>query len=420
MGNTRVFNRICAGLAVVWLVTLLPLTEIRRTNLRGAADYRDFAYLYRSGLVAQKAITHGERWDLLYPISRDGSADMKAAYNALADDVGVDDTWPYMQAPPNALLYWPLSYLSYRVAHLAWIVLQSLCAWGVAMLAGHTLSICLGRPTKWAGALTLVVAVSALMYYSIGVGNISPLIALLMGSAVVAMARRDSPLTGAGIAFGTISKQAPAVLLPLAIAMGRWRMVATWAVASAAIIVASVAAMGGEPFSLFFRLVVPVLGRSMSGSGNQSISGMLLRAIGQPNLPAAAQLALTALELGVLGLVLVTIFTRPRGFWKTPAHVFAAGAAMICWILIFSPIAWYHYYLYLMPLWGWLAWEGTQSKPRAVAAGVAGLLVWYPFFLHRRFSPGHYLPEPVGSHMLVSVIIVFVLAMRRLVSSRPA
>jgi hypothetical protein len=84
---------------------------------------------------------------------------------------------------------------------------------------------------------------------------------------------------------------------------------------------------------------------------------------------------------------------------------------------VFSPIFWNHYYFYLYPLWGWLAWEAlTQSTPRRVAAVAAMALAWVPLAVMPRLD----LPWVVSAHMLWSALIVGGLAMTRLMQNTKA
>src|SRR5690606_24395940 len=106
----------------------------------------------------------------------------------------------------------------------------------------------------------------------------------------------------------------------------------------------------------------------------------------------------------------------PRTAWESPAVVFAGCAALLAWMHIFSPIFWNHYYPYLFPLWGWLAWEGLRSLRVGLAAALAFALAWVPIAIT---GIGEALPEPVRTHMLWSAVIVLGIALWRLTRPRP-
>jgi hypothetical protein len=91
----------------------------------------------------------------------------------------------------------------------------------------------------------------------------------------------------------------------------------------------------------------------------------------------------------------------------------AAAAALLVWLLLFSPICWEHYFTYLCPFWGWLLWEAGISARRRVAAWLAIGLSWLPWAV----LPNLILPEPLTSHMLMSLLLILALAIRRLVAA---
>jgi hypothetical protein len=91
-----------------------------------------------------------------------------------------------------------------------------------------------------------------------------------------------------------------------------------------------------------------------------------------------------------------------------PASVFAAAAALIGWMLIFNPLVWNKYHLFLCPFWGWLAWEARQSKWRLAAAIFAIAMVWGSW--HLMWD----LPEPFNSHMLWGDLAIMAIATARL------
>lgn len=406
------FNRACAVSAVLWLTVGPLLSQALRFN------YFDFGQFYMGGLIAREGA-----WDALYPVPRPGHAhnpggidasDMRPRYEELSRQYGVGDTVRFMQLPPNALLYAPLSLVSYPHAHVAWLVLMGLGAGGTAVLAGRIFRRLSGKPGWMEGVVVLAVGLSPTLFEGVRVGQISPVLGLLIGLLVLDLIGARDARASVWMFFGALSKYITGALFPLAIAMRRWRLVVwlgVWTVVGAAV---SLLVIGTGPFIVFFREISPLLGRSHGWAGNQSISALVIRATGREPLPAGMAVAVTILQCIVLAWLLVVILRRKVEFWRNPAHVLAAAAALLCWMLIFSPIFWDHYHAYLMPLWGWLAWEATQSRRRAIVAIAAIALAWCPVAakLPR-------LPEPLLSHMLISAVLIFSLAVVRL-ANRPA
>ena len=236
-----------------------------------------------------------------------------------------------------------------------------------------------------AGFITLAAALSLLAYRSIRVQNLSPVVALCIVMALwdlLGLTGRWGLVGGLGIAWGALFKLATAALLPLALALRRWRLLG-W---TAGLIVLGVMICwqmaGAGTFHEFFANIAPSLGRSSINPGNKSLQGFLLRVTSVAPLGHKTYVALQCGQAFCLALILWALF-RPRGrdwrvYWSQPPHVFAAAAALLAWLLIFSPLCWEHYFMYLVPLWGWLWWEGTQSRPKRIAAIAAIATFWFP------------------------------------------
>jgi chromate transport protein ChrA len=120
---------------------------------------------------------------------------------------------------------------------------------------------------------------------------------------------------------------------------------------------------------------------------------------------AASLLVLIALVWGIL--------RSRREFLQRPDLLVAAAAALVSWLLVFSPIGWYHYYAYLMPFWGWLAWMWGRS--RASSAAVLGIVAlnWVPLCA----QTGLRLPEPLRSHVLAGNLLLMGLAMAHILKA---
>jgi len=137
----------------------------------------------------------------------------------------------------------------------------------------------------------------------------------------------------------------------------------------------------------------------------------MLRVVGKAPLPGSVKVVLNGLQVIWLLVILALMIRRKK--WDAPA-VFAGAVAMIGWMLVFSPIYWEHYAVYLCPFWGWLVFEGGRSRSHAVRAVIGIALLWMPLAV----VPGVRLPEPIGSHLLWGTILISELAMERLANQR--
>jgi hypothetical protein len=162
--------------------------------------------------------------------------------------------------------------------------------------------------------------------------------------------------------------------------------------------------------------MLPTYGRVHTHPWNRSFFYVLMKLAHPgldhpPPLSGGWLLAARGAQLATLLGILAIVFTRPRATWRSPAHVMAAAAALLCWFLIFTPILWDHYLLYLVPLWGWLWWEARRSRFAAVAVIAAIALHSLPdFIFDSDWSERIHLPGMV----LPSVVLIAVIAVSRL------
>ncbi|MBM3288407.1 MAG: DUF2029 domain-containing protein, partial [Candidatus Eisenbacteria bacterium] len=218
------FNRLCSALAAGWMLLILASVFIRPPGTR------DFGQYYMGGLIARL----GE-WNSLYPIPHpDAKANagwqaystMHPVYADLARRHGVGDVNRFIHPPPWALVFVPLSLLGYEWAFRVWIVLMLACVWGVAFLSGALAEIVAGRPSRLRGLLILIVAASPLSYRVVRTGNISALVALSVAVTILGIARSQTMRGAIAIVVGAASKYATVLLILLALACRRWKMVA--------------------------------------------------------------------------------------------------------------------------------------------------------------------------------------------------
>ncbi|HEV2296091.1 MAG TPA: glycosyltransferase family 87 protein [Tepidisphaeraceae bacterium] len=414
IASTQHFNRRCAGVALLWLLSASVLGQWLRPNPL------DFGQFYMGGVVA----LHGA-WEALYPIplsrawKNPGEPDtsmMRQRYAELAEARGVGNTNRFMQFPPNALLYAPFALLPYHPALVAWTGVMALCGWVVALQAGWMYAMLAGRPTRVAGVIVLVMAFSPTIFRAVRAGQVSPLVGLCIGATALALSGRADVRGAAVMSLGALIKYATLALLPLAVLLGRWRMVAAAAALGIGVTLLTLAVTGPAPFAEYFTEIAPRLNRSHPWDGNQSLQAFLLRSTSQQPLSQTVMLTVRVAQYATLCGLLALLVSRRLLLRDSLPHQFAAAAALVAWMLIFSPIAWYHYYPYLFPFWGWLAWEAQRGRVRTAAVVLIVLLAIWPWCASPRLN----LPEPFNSHLLWSTVLLLGLAVRSLASSQSA
>jgi hypothetical protein len=417
------FNRCCKVVALVFLLGAVQAKLIRQ-RAAGQSNPQDWPQYYMAALVAQAGA-----WDALYPIpTNDVMANPGEAPNSvlrpravkLAQEHGVDENAPrFMQPPPMALLLWPLAWLDYWPAYLAWTTLLCFAAWGIALQAGEFHALCAGRQGKAVGLTILLVAISPQAFRWARVGNMSVILGWLIGRAVLDLARgRDGIRPAIPLVLGAVAKYVLVILVPLHVVTRRWRTL-MWSMAMGfSLLLASYWVMGPAPFRTFVNEIVPTLKRTTAPQRNMSLHAFFLRNLGMaesgPVLKQPWETVFRAGMAATLLAILALVFPRPRGFWQSPSHIFAAAVSLVAWAVVFSPIFWEHYHAFFAPFWGWLIWQGTRSAARLIIAILAIGTAYMPALL----IPGLHLPEPLYSHLLWSVVIMMLFGMWVMWSSR--
>jgi hypothetical protein len=419
--RTRRFNRACQTLALLWLVATVP------AGLHFRPTDSDFQQFYMGGLLVRL----GETKDL-YPIPDPNSRDNPGMNPAskvtprnwqLEGQYGVPDVTHWMLPPASAPPLVPLSWLSFKNAESLWAILGLLCVWGVGLIAGRTYRLAGGGTiSRWEGVLCLIVVLSPMAARAIRIRNTSAPIALCIGLIVLLILRderwRRAVSTGFLIVLGALLKYATLVFVPLLLLTRRWRAVGAAAGFAVLAVVASLLFMDASVWPTFFRDIAPRLHWPSGFPGNQTIPAFLVRLNdGTKPVPLAWAVA----TFTVQGLALVGIFALaarwPEADRRSPRYVFATAAALVAWLMAFSPCAWEHWPIWLAPFWGWMAWEGRGSVGRRVVVIASILLCAIPLTIFT--NPGFLqmdvrLPEPWNSSQLLGVLLTLALAVARL------
>lgn len=405
------FNRRCSIIGLCFLILVMGAKSAVYER-RHIPPMEDFPQYYMGGLVA----LHGA-WDSMYPIPIPGShtnpgfvgnSTLRPGYRALAQSHGItEESVRYMQPPPLALLLAPLAALPAKASFYVWMAFLILASWGIARQAGTILEMSLGRPTVASGVVILLICCSLQAIRWISSANMSAFVGWAIGFAAIEMIKRDGPRGAAAVALGTIAKYAPAVLGPLQVAMRRWRTIAWEILIVVAITLIALLVMGTTPFSTFTHEIMPTLGRTSPIRENSGIYIFMMRLRKVDDdalLPHSWVLAFSAMKFISLLIILGLILLRSHEFWNRPHRVFAAAAALVAWMLLFSPIFWEHYQAYLAPFWGWLAYEATRARWRAVVAAAVYLLAYYPR-----------VPVPIFNQLMWSTVLMLGIAVERLI-----
>lgn len=423
------FNRVCYALAALWLLVVVPFTLTRPTpqrdasaapddpmSLFGSVGMGDFPQFYMGGLMARL-----RAWDSLYPIPNPGSVNnpgmpddstMRPRYAAEAERRDVGDRVRFIQAPPVALLLEPVSWVGFHRSFQAWTLMLIVSGWGLGFVAARIYETVQPVPSRAAGLIALLVCTSPIMLHSIRIANMTVPIGLCIGVGTLQLVRRKPMSAGLAIMLGTVTKYATLPLLPLALCMRRFRALAWAAVSCAALFAVTYAIAGPTPFRIYSNEIAPTLSRPHRLETNQSLAALVTRVAHQRGvwrreqfMPQPWKLTISAIALATFGIILYAMARKPRRAWEEdPASAYAAAAALTGALLIFAPIFWEHYAVYLCPFWGWMLWEGWRSKGKLVLAVLGIALMYVPWTYLRDW------PEPYNTHMLPGAVAIVVMA----------
>jgi hypothetical protein len=213
--------------------------------------------------------------------------------------------------------------------------------------------------------------------------------------------------------MGALLKYATLILTPLLFAMKQWRAVIWIAVFGLFTLFVTFSFTGPGPFLEFQKIIAPTLTRPSAYPGNQTLPGLFVRIFGRP-LPATMATLLDLLRFGSLGVISTLLMQVKKDRWNQPTTVVAGASLLISWLLIFSPIAWEHWPIFLVPMWGWLLTEMYNSGWKRLTAGISLLLMYFPagiFGVEGFFQTSFYIGEPLNSWQLMGAMLVFILSL---------
>lgn len=405
------FNRICIAVALFWLSVTVPAGLVYRPTVP------DFSQFYTGGTLVSLG-----KWNALYPVPWRGSLDNAGLHSygkhdwvVMSNKRGAPDYTHFILPPPSALLFVPLSFLTYIQAFWIWTFLLAASVLGVAVIAADLLRMIMKQETQWEGILVLLIALSPMTARSIRISNVTPFIALSIAFTLRALIRNEPFRGGTALIVGSLLKYATLILAPLILIMRRWSILA-WAVAlTETAIGVTLLIAGTRPFAEFGQVILPTLSRPSAYLGNQTLAGLLARTLGRP-IPMYASEFLGNLRAAALTAVVFALFRLRRPERQTPVNILAACGLLISWLLVFSPIAWEHWAIFLCPIWGWVLWEAMHPGWRRVTAITSLALMYFPAGIIQVQGFATYaiqLPEPLNSSQLIGFMLLFGLSFSR-------
>jgi hypothetical protein len=285
----------------------------------------------------------------------------------------------YSYPPWLALAYFPISRLPYNLARRVWLVLATLAYVLASALLGAAAASPdeRGAPTPERRRRLAVAGVAAALlffpgFYGLfdGQSNDFQLLGLAAGLALL---RRGRPVAaGLVLAPASMVKLFPGIVAIFLAARREWRALGGLAAGCAAIVLASLPAVGIEGWRGWLVYLPTHNAVDSTFVRNQSIAGALARLLTEnadappialaPGAVRPLRIALEALAATLALVALIRPATR-----REPRYAVQFGTMLVLAVLI-TPKAWEHYGIFLLP-----AFLGILGAAEAGAAPLGAL-----------------------------------------------
>jgi alpha-1,2-mannosyltransferase len=302
-----------------------------------------------------------------------------------ASELGVrSDPRPYVMPPAIAVAAEPLTGVSYVVLGRVLLIANLLSVLGAVLLLDRHFRLRLATPLGGAAVLVFLHQFEP-MRAAAELGQTTPLVLLAIVGAFVLDARDRQVGAGLALAFATALKLTPGLFIVALLVARRWRAVAAFVAATAAMLGIGLIGAGVTATGTWIERMVELSTQSFPAFNSQSLGAFLLR-----------------FERPMQEMFSWKLFTLAPAYRLASFALLATGVAACVWIqrraredvrrdLIWSvcivlvlavpSISWNHYYLYvLLPAACVLRHRG--SAPGVVLLIAAGLaMMWRQFGL---------------------------------------
>lgn len=366
----------CLGGAIAYLIVGVKYNLLVAgpgfLNLVGNGAGSDFIAFYAA---AKQAATGGAAG--VYDVAKLHALEVAL----LGADAGV---YPWSYPPPYLLIVAPLALLPFLPALWAWLIATT----GALILAARQAAPHFITPA-------LVVIFPGVMQ-NLFAGQNGALSAALIGGGLVSLAGRPAL---AGFFFGMmIYKPHIALLLPLCLIAGKHFRALAWMVATAvALVLASLAAFGLEPWTLF----IENMPKSLEINAKLAQFGPWQR---DPTVFIAVMKATDNLSwaLAAQGISTICAVAACAWVWMRNQGLAARALALAAAILLATPHAFDYDLAILVIPFAFMAWQAWRFGPRPgmlfmlVLLWIAPLLIWFV---------SHSIGQPIGPVVFIALLV---------------
>jgi len=303
-----------------------------------------------------------------------------------------DDFKEFQNLPLVTVALAPLGALPYDVAwHAMWWLNLAAILGALAVLLAAVRAFLPPLDARRAMlAAAVYFAFAPIMHRSLLLGQTTPLMVLLLAVSYALASRGRSWLAGGLLGAIGLVKIPPLALAGVFLVRRRLAIVAAASAVIAAGVLLSLALFGAELNAAYFeKVIVTNAGKGLAAFNNQSLLGSLLRLLTDRGLtdwrleppPPAVSIAYRVAVTALLGAILWSCrrLVWPRAGRPNPGTLEAELGLGIGLMLLVFPIAWLHYFQFLVVPATVLPWWWTRERmPRdriALALLVSGLVL---------------------------------------------
>ncbi len=309
------------------------------------------------------------------------------AWQTTADETNFD-SWlhPYVQTPLWAAALQPLCtrlafpafndlFASLALLSFAAIVLLTARIWAPSLL--HPLAIAITLVALW---------YTTAFQYAMALTQ-THVLYLLLTLCAIALAERSRPFAaGTLLALAAAVKLTPAIVLLYWILTRRWRAAAGFVLVSLFLLLTARFTAGPAVFADYLATIHRLSHTLLLSQNNQSLAAVVMghfypaAEVGRINiLPLPKLLSITGILLTLLCTIAGALLDRAHRDIQPPPAPLGAFITLIA-ATIFTPIAWTHYYIVLLPalmvLANLILRSRAQHPRQALAVGAAALLIF--------------------------------------------
>jgi hypothetical protein len=256
----------------------------------------------------------------------------------------------FVNLPLVAVPFVPFTLFRYWVA----VALFTAVGLGVIIVSIRSLASWSDATRSATGTLIALVVVNGPLWYSVREGNSTHIVLLLLVAALWSLRRGGEMRAGALLGLATVVKLPLVLFLVYFAARLRFRALLGFAAAVALIALVSLLVHGFALHQEWVeQCIIPYAGKPVAGFNAQSLTGFLARLYGgntyswTPILIGGSFKLVQQLLSIILLVVVVGIFLR-SGKPRSAAETTVEFTGFVTFLLLFSPLSWTHYFLFLL------------------------------------------------------------------------